>query len=153
MQLAAQSAVLTRIEHRLNQDTTVENAMDLNEMPLYPATTEEELRTLEASLENSIIFAALVKELGQIGGCDISTTTKRVMKRLLHDSVAVLYSYTGRKGKRRAAELNIVRLVFAAVRTTCKATDAEISHVTGDWLRFANARLTASKNKVPRPAY
>ncbi|XP_037521110.2 uncharacterized protein LOC119397817 [Rhipicephalus sanguineus] len=114
-------------------------------MPLYPARSEEELRTLEDSLDNSIIFAALVKELGQIGGSDVSTTTKRVMKRLLDDSVAVLYSYTGRKGKRRAAELNIVRLVFAAVRSTQKATDAEISHVIGDWLRFANARLTASK--------
>ncbi|KAH7939877.1 hypothetical protein HPB52_018691 [Rhipicephalus sanguineus] len=29
-------------------------------MPIYPARSEEELRTLEDSLDNSIIFAALI---------------------------------------------------------------------------------------------
>ncbi|KAH7947466.1 hypothetical protein HPB52_012195 [Rhipicephalus sanguineus] len=43
----------------IEKDTAVENPIDVNEMPIYPARSEEELRTLEDSLDNSIIFPAL----------------------------------------------------------------------------------------------
>lgn len=123
----------------------MDDIINPEDMPPYPIHTEDELRKLEASLENSSILAVLVKELGQTGGSDVATITKRILRRLICDEVAVLYSYTGRKGKKRAAELNTVRLVLAAVRVTRQVADMEVSHIVGEWLHFANARLTTSK--------
>ncbi|XP_049522621.1 uncharacterized protein LOC119449129 [Dermacentor silvarum] len=146
MQLASHSTILARIEQRMsNVATPIDEPVEPQDMPAYPVQTNDDLERLEASLENKSIFPALVKKLGQIGGSDVATTTKRILKRLIIDEVAVLYSYTGRKGKKWAEKLSTFTLFPTAVRTTRNATDDEISRVIGDWLRFANARLTSSK--------
>lgn len=53
-----------------------------------------------------------MKVLGQTSGENVPPTTKRVLKNLVTDEVAVLYSWTGRKGKKRAEKLKIISLVF-----------------------------------------
>ncbi|XP_077533322.1 uncharacterized protein LOC144145518 [Haemaphysalis longicornis] len=150
-ELKTQSRTLAKIEERMaaQAPTALADTALPEDLPLYPATTEDELATLNASLEDAAIFSAMVKVLGQTGGSNVPSTTKRVFKKLVADEVAVLYSWTGRKGKKRAEKLKIISLVFAAVRVTQKATDDALGHIIGDWLRFANVRLMATQKRKP----
>ncbi|XP_077531333.1 uncharacterized protein LOC144143453 [Haemaphysalis longicornis] len=150
-ELKTQSRTLAKIEERMaaQAPTALADTALPEDLPLYPATTEDELATLNASLEDAAIFSAMVKVLGQTGGSNVPSTTKRVFKKLVADEVAVLYSWTGRKGKKRAEKLKIISLVFAAVRVTQKATDDTLGHIIGDWLRFANVRLMATQKRKP----
>lgn len=53
-----------------------------------------------------------MKELGQIGGRDVASTTKTVFKKLVGDEVAVFYNRTGRNGKQEAGKLKIFSLIY-----------------------------------------
>lgn len=146
-----QSRTLAKIEERLAAQArpAVADSVQPENLPVYPATNEDELASLNASLEDEAIFSAMVKILGQIGGTNVASTTRRIFKKLVADEVAVLYSWTGRKGKKRAEKLKVISLVFAAVRVTQVATDDTLSHIIGNWLRFANVRLVATQKRQP----
>ncbi|XP_042142353.1 uncharacterized protein LOC121833279 [Ixodes scapularis] len=150
VQLTSQALTLSRIERKVNGDApaAMTEPVRPQDMPVYPVGTDEELALLEASLKNEAIFAMLVRNLGQMGGGNVALATKAVFKKLVNDEVAILYNWTGRKGKKKARKLNITPLIFAAVRVNfSRATDDEMGHAIGEWLRFANVRLTNAKAK------
>ncbi|XP_029832588.1 uncharacterized protein LOC120837814 isoform X2 [Ixodes scapularis] len=151
-QLTSMATMLARIQMHVNADdpTAMAGPVHPEDLPVYPVKTREEFAFLEASLKNEAIFAKLVKELGQIGGRDVASTTKTVFKKLVGDEVAVFYNRTGRNGKQEAGKLKIFSLIYAAVRVTRKtATDDEMGRAIGDWLRFANVRLRAQGSFGP----
>ncbi|CAN8013759.1 unnamed protein product, partial [Ixodes persulcatus] len=144
VQLTSQALTLSRIERKVNGDApaAMTEPVRPQDMPVYPVVTDEELALLEASLKNEAIFAMLVRNLGQMGGGNVALATKAVFKKLVNDEVAILYNWTGQKGKKKAKKLNINPLIFAAVRVNfSRATDDEMGHAIGEWLRFANVRL------------
>ncbi|CAN7948367.1 unnamed protein product, partial [Ixodes pacificus] len=137
VQLTSQALTLSRIERKVNGDApaAMTEPVRPQDIPVYPVGTDEELALLEASLKNEAIFGMLVRNLGQMGGGNVALATKAVFKKLVNDEVAILYNWTGRKGKKNP-------LIFAAVRVNfSRATDDEMGHAIGAWLRFANVRL------------
>jgi len=59
-----------------------------------------------------LFMFAQVKALKQVGGANIGAVARGVMHRVMDDSVAVLYSYSGGKGKKRFDELKFKDVVF-----------------------------------------
>ncbi|XP_075550772.1 uncharacterized protein LOC142584553 [Dermacentor variabilis] len=87
--------------------------MDEQPVQTYPLRTVDEIDHLEGNLKSSSSTRRqLCKVLGHIGGNTLRSTTSNILKYLLHDSVAVMYSLHGQKGKRALAETELCRIIL-----------------------------------------
>ncbi|XP_072145680.1 uncharacterized protein [Dermacentor andersoni] len=125
--------------------------MDEQPVQTYPLRTVDEIGHLESNLKSSSSTRRqLCKVLGHIGGNTVRSTTANILKYLLHDSVAVMYSLHGQKGKRALAETELCRIILESVRknaATASASDAEIRTGIMAWLKNAQARLDAAMKR------
>ncbi|XP_070378462.1 uncharacterized protein [Dermacentor albipictus] len=87
----------------------------------------------------------------KLGGTGIVDATRRVLKDLLSDHVAMHYSWQGGKGKRHFRETACCEVMLDVLTsgTTCDGTVAEIEKVTKSWLRHAKERMERKAVKHP----
>ncbi|XP_075560219.1 uncharacterized protein LOC142592575 [Dermacentor variabilis] len=87
----------------------------------------------------------------KLGGTGIVDATRRVLKDLFSDHVAMHYSWQGGKGKRHFRETACCEVMLDVLtsRTTCDGTVAEIEKVTKSWLRHAKERMERKTVKHP----
>ncbi|XP_065307807.2 uncharacterized protein [Dermacentor albipictus] len=87
----------------------------------------------------------------KLGGTGIVDATRRVLKDLLSDHVAMHYSWQGGKGKRHFRETACCEVMLDVLtsRTTCDGTVAEIEKVTKSRLRHAKERMERKTVKHP----
>ncbi|XP_075750237.1 uncharacterized protein LOC142761659 isoform X3 [Rhipicephalus microplus] len=109
---------------------------------LKPLETEEELDIFEENLSQSR-KDQLILQLGQYGGHNLPSIVRRILKQLIHDSLAAKFSWFGKKGKAPFCQLKLAGIITSAVRMNRKfknATDHDVQEAVQSWLRHAPAR-------------
>nr|XP_037291289.1 uncharacterized protein LOC119187154 isoform X2 [Rhipicephalus microplus] len=109
---------------------------------LKPLETEEELDIFEENLSHSR-KDQLILQLGQYGGHNLPSIVRRILKQLIHDSLAAKFSWFGKKGKAPFCQLKLAGIITSAVRMNRKfknATDHDVQEAVQSWLRHAPAR-------------
>ncbi|KAF5272392.1 hypothetical protein FQR65_LT17413 [Abscondita terminalis] len=87
------------------------------------------------------------KEFSKKGGDNIKEFTRVILREVICDKIAALYSFEGFKKKKIFKNLNLYELIIKSVRLnklTVNATEKEISTVIKNWLPQASFR---GKNK------
>ncbi|KAF5284398.1 hypothetical protein FQA39_LY17073 [Lamprigera yunnana] len=106
-----------------------------------PLRTVEDVVSLEKYLSNGANLSALVSYLSTLGGRDFTHKTNIILRSLLTNEVAQLYSYRGtRLGKRALSTLNLKTVVVRAVQTGCSATENDVCFNIKVWLKHAKQR-------------
>lgn len=60
-------------------------------------------------------FLVQVRYLGSLGGKDVAETTRRVLRDLLHNSVAVQMNFSGRGGKHPIQNLKVLKVIIGEI--------------------------------------
>ncbi|KAF5301723.1 hypothetical protein FQA39_LY10654 [Lamprigera yunnana] len=106
-----------------------------------PLRTVEDVLSLEKYLSNGDNLSALVSYLSTLGGRDLTNKTNIILRCLLTNEVAQLYSYRGtRLGKRALSTLNLKTVVVRAVQTGCSATENDVCSNIKVWLNHARGQ-------------
>ncbi|KAJ8972775.1 hypothetical protein NQ314_000043 [Rhamnusium bicolor] len=90
--------ILEIVSGRSQTLETVSHEIDIYEK--FPIKTIEDLEEIENDLMNLNNFGFLVKSLSRLGGNDYKECIRRILSRMVDDSVMSLYSLQGHKGKR-----------------------------------------------------
>ncbi|XP_037291284.2 uncharacterized protein LOC119187154 isoform X2 [Rhipicephalus microplus] len=125
--------LLEKLGHTVQEDPLV---------LLKPLETEEELDIFEENLSHSR-KDQLILQLGQYGGHNLPSIVRRILKQLIHDSLAAKFSWFGKKGKAPFCQLKLAGIITSAVRMNRKfknATDHDVQEAVQSWLRHAPAR-------------
>ncbi|XP_072141991.1 uncharacterized protein [Dermacentor andersoni] len=105
-----------------------------------PFETVDALLNFEASLRPEDANV-LVNELVQLGGRTPNAAVKRMLIYLFADKLAAEYSWHGKKGKRKFADLRLCQHLFTAVRRRFpQSTRDDVESTTKSWLRHAPER-------------
>ncbi|KAF5303745.1 hypothetical protein FQA39_LY09818 [Lamprigera yunnana] len=99
-----------------------------------PLRTVEDVLSLEKYLSNGDNLSALVSNLSTLGGQDLTNKTNIILRSLLTNEIAQLYSYRGtRLGKRALSTLNLKTVVVRAVQTGCSSTENDVCSNIKNW--------------------
>ncbi|CAL8129081.1 unnamed protein product [Orchesella dallaii] len=81
--------------------------------------------------------------LAGVGGTDYKDATRKVLRRIMRDEVALLFSMLGRKQKRNFSTTVVRDVVIGAVRQSIKPkpTESEVETVIAEWLKHAKKRI------------
>ncbi|XP_074040012.1 uncharacterized protein [Leptinotarsa decemlineata] len=97
-QLSQDISNINLIQSRQYEDPVQQESI-LDQFQLH-LRTEEDLNLFEDFLQNKENISEVVKELSVIGGTNFKVMVKRLMQRVLHDELAILYSWIGFKQKK-----------------------------------------------------
>ncbi|XP_019883735.1 uncharacterized protein LOC105253460 [Camponotus floridanus] len=111
-------------------------------MNKFPIENIEDLQNFEKSLiEGQINRQKLIKELSRIGGNDIKRIAFNLLRTVMSDKLACMFSYIGGKKKRILYDLELRKVIFSVVRVHFpNATEHIIAEPIKSWLRHANER-------------
>ncbi|CAL8146880.1 unnamed protein product [Orchesella dallaii] len=93
--------------------------------------------------DNSAEMDKLTTILAGVGGSDYKDATRKVLRRIMRDEVALLFSMLGRKQKRNFSTTVVRDVVIGAVRQSIKPkpTESEVETVIAEWLKHAKKRI------------
>ncbi|CAH0546591.1 unnamed protein product [Brassicogethes aeneus] len=149
-------AMLVKIN--LKQDKILEEIEDLKfkvcgntvntEMECYESfslmTTHEELKNFNEKLGETVFFSNMCSKLRLIGGKDVVDSTRRILSKILSNSLAKQYNWKGKGAKSPFVTYNnIVNLIIGSLRLnnlTKDASTTEVESVIKGWLRTAGDR-------------
>jgi hypothetical protein len=124
-----------------------------------PLNSLKDLRNLEATLEDNEKAKQLTRHLGSVGGRDVPDTTRRTMRTLMTNALAVRMNFEGRGDKVGISDSKVMKVIIRAVkrnRLCSKATRDDIETTVKLWLRYAkdraggrSCRLTSKKRNRP----
>lgn len=84
---------LLRTSRRVHHDAMV----CPEDVPKFPIQTLEEFQSFNARLEkNPLLGEYMVARLAAVGGSGVESLTRRIMKFLISNEVAILYNWKGR---------------------------------------------------------
>ncbi|CAG9773369.1 unnamed protein product [Ceutorhynchus assimilis] len=117
-----------------------------------PMKTAADVDSWEQILNSVDERKKMVTYLAKIGGHDINTIVKNILKALFTDFVASMYNWEGKKNKKMLSSLNnIVECIKEASmkspNRSTKVTNQDIIDSIKNWLRHASARLNNSQKK------
>ncbi|XP_076836640.1 uncharacterized protein LOC143482221 [Brachyhypopomus gauderio] len=117
-----------------------------------PLNTILDIDHLETLLKDQDYKNEMIVYLGTVGGCDVQTTTRRVMSSLLVNSLALQLSWKGSGEKRSFQDLILCKVVIAAVHRSApeQVTNAAVEAAIKVWLRNARDRDGGRKERMLR---
>ncbi|XP_050511988.1 uncharacterized protein LOC126888026 [Diabrotica virgifera virgifera] len=118
----------------------VENVLERSSKEL-PVDTQEELENLEQFLASSENYKSLVQYFAKMGGVNLYDFVKRCLRPVISDTMAMAYSFIGRKGKMNFSKLRLSKAVIeSAERSGLQKTRKETEYAVALWLRKAKER-------------
>ncbi|XP_054719106.1 uncharacterized protein LOC129228450 [Uloborus diversus] len=133
-----------KIERELD---CVENFERFQSLPL--CTDEEFIKLNEEMAKDKEVWNSMAKVLISVGGKDMRTHINNMLRRVLADEVAELYSLSGKSlsknvTKKQFLTTELTKTIFYACRRVYKdqGTDSVIKLAIGDWLNQAKVRRT-----------
>ncbi|XP_061710576.1 uncharacterized protein LOC133520216 [Cydia pomonella] len=100
---------------------------------------------------------AIVSFLAGIGGRNIRSLTTNMLKRILQDEVAELYSLTGKQmkncNKKPFLKTETCKIIFQICKKVYEdATEENLKEIISDWLNQAKVRTTRRAERLNRQA-
>ncbi|OXA40968.1 hypothetical protein Fcan01_24240 [Folsomia candida] len=144
--------LVENLPHSSGLTTGRPNEVNFDTLPMFPLENEQQLTQLENQLEIEEERNNLVTYLSLIGGDDVKDTAKDIMKRIVHHSLALKITFTG-KGDKTAFNIHskLNECILFAVRRnrkgSCKtATEKEIREVIMDFFRYTRPAKDSQRN-------
>nr|CAI5853474.1 unnamed protein product [Callosobruchus analis] len=92
---------------------------------------------------------SFINYFAKIGGYKVNEIVKLILRKLMSNYLASLFSWQGKKQKKAFCCLSVAEVIINAVRsnrTAADATEKEIIDSIKNWLRHAPTRENNSKN-------
>uniref|UniRef100_A0A1E1XPZ7 DUF4806 domain-containing protein n=1 Tax=Amblyomma sculptum TaxID=1581419 RepID=A0A1E1XPZ7_AMBSC len=129
-----------------NSSTTREAAVADTPTIKQPFEDAQQLVHFDSGLSQST-KAILIHDFTAIGGTTPESCTRRILRSVMVDKVASLFSFHGKKGKLAFSDLQICSCIVAAVKAVHSCNDHQVETAIKDWLRHAPARHRGSSEK------
>ncbi|KAF5303245.1 hypothetical protein FQR65_LT19000 [Abscondita terminalis] len=140
-----------KIINLLNKNNPIANATGCKpaDLPVQlPLSNVESVDILEQYLSNKENLSALSSYLSTLGGRDATTKINKVLRILMDDSIASLYSYYGkRQAKKPFCELSLKTAIVDCIKAnTANTSEKDIEDAIKIWLKHAPQRQNATIN-------
>ncbi|KAF5295097.1 hypothetical protein FQA39_LY13248 [Lamprigera yunnana] len=151
-----QFEILRGMLKHLNDVLIPENTSDSDEVEIVwlrhaPFKCQDELDEFEELLVDPLKTTKIINHFKAIGGQNLESAIKRIMRLLISNEVAQNYSWTGARGKKPFMTLKLADVIFKSIRQQKKfqeATQVEMTSAIQKWLVRAKERAmnTVRKN-------
>ncbi|KAB0802310.1 hypothetical protein PPYR_04496 [Photinus pyralis] len=109
----------------------------------FPISTFNDFNIFEEYLRETTNLEAVCDYLSTVGGKDATTTTNRILKRCISNSLATKFSFFGKRQNKRAINDTLFKdLVIRAVKKSqLTATEQDVENILKAWLKHAPQRV------------
>ncbi|KMQ84781.1 hypothetical protein RF55_17133 [Lasius niger] len=114
-----------------------------------PLKNENELRAVEIKLGNNTSYRnEMIKQLARLTGQDVKHSCLCLMRQIISNEVAVLFSWHGAKKKESFSKLNLCQVILSVIRNAhASVKDEQISSPIKIWLAHAKERMDRKREK------
>lgn len=114
-----------------------------------PLKNENELQAMEIKLGNNISYRnEMIKQLARLTGQDVKYSCLCLMRQIVSNEVAILFSWHGAKKKENFSKLNLCQVILKVIRNAhASVKDEQIYSPIKIWLAHAKERMDRKKEK------
>ncbi|XP_059184758.1 uncharacterized protein si:dkey-187a12.4 [Centropristis striata] len=121
---------------------------------VFPLQTQVNVEALEEKLGDRSLMSAVVAIVADIGGTSVDDATRRMMKYILSNELALEYNMFGRHGKKKFKDLGLFNVVYEALKKnslTAQVNQQEAERALSKWFTGARDRggRRAARQLVP----
>ncbi|KAK0140799.1 hypothetical protein N1851_022202 [Merluccius polli] len=109
----------------------------------FPLKNEEDVQQLEAKLADADLMSAVVHMVADIGGTSVDDATRRMMRFVFSNELALIYNLTGKHGKNKFKDLHLFKVIHEALKKnplTSNTNQQEAERALGKWFTGARDR-------------
>ncbi|XP_026110043.1 uncharacterized protein LOC113082825 [Carassius auratus] len=117
--------------------------VEVPEGVVLPLKTQADLEALDQKLGDRSVMSAVVAMVADVGGTSIDDATRRMMKYVFSNELALEYNLFGRHGKKKFKDLRIFNVVYEALKNnplTSKVNQQEAERALSKWFTGARDR-------------
>ncbi|KAK7131750.1 hypothetical protein R3I93_018345 [Phoxinus phoxinus] len=100
-----------------------ESLPNVPEEAVFPLTTTEEVEAMNEKLLDPRFTSSVVAMIADVGGSSLDDATRRMMRFLISDEVAIQYSLFGRHGKKRFIDLRLFEVIYGGLKKNSLTKD------------------------------
>ncbi|XP_032365729.1 uncharacterized protein LOC116683328 isoform X1 [Etheostoma spectabile] len=133
------------------QDTSV---MEVPDGVVFPLQTQADVEALEELLGDRSLMSAVVAMVADIGGTNVDDATRRMMKYILSNELALDYNMFGRHGKKKFKDLCLFNVLYEALKKnslTAQVNQQEAERALSKWFTGARDRGGRRLSRQPVP--
>ncbi|XP_056101434.1 uncharacterized protein LOC130080162 [Rhinichthys klamathensis goyatoka] len=93
-----------------------ESLPNVPEEAVFPLTTTEEVEAMNEKLLDPRFMSSVVAMVADVGGSSLDDATRRMMRFLISNEVAIQYSLFGRHGKKRFRDLRLFEVIYGGLK-------------------------------------
>ncbi|KAJ3635645.1 hypothetical protein MTP99_008537 [Tenebrio molitor] len=138
---------LLRTSRRVHQEVLIPP----EHVPQFPIQTLEEFQHFNIQLgHNGPLNDYMIARLASVGGSGIESLTRRILKFLISNEVAILYNWKGRD-KLSFEQTTVMNVIYEAAKVnfpSSEKNDLVVANSVKLWLKFAKARMMNSHKKL-----
>ncbi|XP_072573202.1 uncharacterized protein [Paramormyrops kingsleyae] len=131
------------------------SAIEVPEGVVFPLKSHADVEALHEKLEDRSLMSAVVAMVADVGGTSVDDATRRMMKYILSNELAMEYNMFGRHGKRKFKDLRLFSVVYEALKKnslTAKVNQQEAERALSKWFIGARDRGGQRASRMqPRP--
>ncbi|XP_048023088.1 glutamate--tRNA ligase-like [Megalobrama amblycephala] len=119
------------------------SVLEVPEGVVLPLKTQADLEALDQKLGDRSVMSAVVTMVADVGGTSIDDATRRMMKYILSNELALEYNLFGRHGKKKFKDLCLFNVVYEALKNnplTSKVNLQEAERALSKWFTGARDR-------------
>ncbi|XP_018565275.1 uncharacterized protein LOC108906485 [Anoplophora glabripennis] len=130
---------------RYHRKIAMENLVEPDNLPVFPLKTLDEFLHLENLIrDDDTMKLYMVRRLAALGGSGVESITRRIMKFLISNDLAINFNWKGRFSKKAFEHTRIMRIIYDAVKQTFPArehSDMLVANTVKEWLKHAVTRI------------
>lgn len=142
-----QKQILNKISHA----TSVQIEEEQEKIDVFqdlPLRNRDDLQIMENKLDSEHYRNEMIKQLQRLTRHDVKQSCLCLMKQILSNEVAVLFSWHGAKGKEHFSKLSLCKVILSVIRNAHEfVKDEQISNPIKIWLAHAKERMDREREK------
>ncbi|XP_024883877.1 DNA ligase 1-like isoform X2 [Temnothorax curvispinosus] len=113
-----------------------------NLLPEFPLENNRELEDFDANLSQSAdVRSQFIRDIQLVGGANASKFTRAVLRHVMTDSLAKIYSWSGQRKTLKFSSTVICQLIIKTISKQTDATRTSIKEIIKSWLQHATDRM------------
>ncbi|XP_041835399.1 coiled-coil domain-containing protein 8 homolog isoform X2 [Melanotaenia boesemani] len=126
--------------------------MEVPEGVAFPLQTQADVEALDEKLKDRSLMSTVAAVVADVGGTSVDDATRRMMKFLLSNELALDYNLFGRHGKKKFKDLRLFSVVYEALKKntlTAQVNQQEAERALSKW--FTGARDRGGRRASRQP--
>ncbi|XDV26361.1 hypothetical protein PO909_030105 [Leuciscus waleckii] len=119
------------------------SVLEVPEGVVLPLKTQADLEALDQKLGDRSLMSAVVAMVADVGGTSVDDATRRMMKYIFSNELAMEYNLFGRHGKKKFKDLRLFNVMYEALKNntlTSKVNQQEAEKALSKWFIVARDR-------------